>query len=93
MTHRLDRYLCRLIERYQRKGGGTKLLSVDCNFNPSCSEYAKQAIANFGAFRAMPLIARRLRRCNDRDLLEKIDDPLMTEPDTTALPKGSRKGV
>jgi putative component of membrane protein insertase Oxa1/YidC/SpoIIIJ protein YidD len=93
MTRYLDRYVCRWIEWYQRNGGGTELLSVNCNFKPSCSEYAKQAITSLGTFRALPLIARRLRRCNDRDLVEKKDDPFMTERDADTLATRSRESV
>jgi len=35
-----------------------------CRFNPSCSEYAIQAIQTHGAFRGSWLAAKRLLRCN-----------------------------
>jgi len=67
---------CRLIEAYQARGGGHHCFGIDCNFTPSCSEYARQAISRYGLLRALPLVVRRLRRCNHPDLVQKIDDPL-----------------
>lgn len=35
-----------------------------CIFSPTCSVYARQAIAKYGFIKAYPLIAARLIRCN-----------------------------
>ena len=35
-----------------------------CIFSPTCSAYARKAIAKYGFFAAYPLIAARLIRCN-----------------------------
>jgi len=35
-----------------------------CRFTPTCSEYARQAIATFGVGRGLLLAARRLLRCH-----------------------------
>ncbi|MDI6828344.1 MAG: membrane protein insertion efficiency factor YidD [Armatimonadota bacterium] len=35
-----------------------------CRFEPSCSEYAAQAILKYGPFRGMVLAIWRLLRCN-----------------------------
>jgi putative membrane protein insertion efficiency factor len=35
-----------------------------CRFEPSCSEYAHQAIVTFGAMRGVAMAARRLARCH-----------------------------
>jgi uncharacterized protein len=35
-----------------------------CRFEPSCSEYAHQAIATYGVMRGAALAARRLARCH-----------------------------
>ncbi len=35
-----------------------------CRFTPTCSEFARQAIATFGAGRGLVLAARRLLRCH-----------------------------
>jgi len=34
-----------------------------CRFEPSCSEYAHQAIAEYGLLRGVSMAARRLARC------------------------------
>lgn len=76
----LARLLVRAIERYQRAGGGRAKFLVDCNFEPSCSEYARQAIARHGAFNGMRLGARRICRCTDRDAVAKRHDPVPARP-------------
>jgi len=63
------------INWYQSRGGGKRYL-VSCNFTPSCSQYAREAMQVYGFFSAMPMIWRRLRRCNDRSMLHPIADPL-----------------
>jgi uncharacterized protein len=35
-----------------------------CRFEPSCSEYAHQAIATYGVMRGGAMAARRLARCH-----------------------------
>jgi uncharacterized protein len=37
-----------------------------CRYRPTCSEYAKQAIARHGAWRGSQLGLRRLGRCHPR---------------------------
>jgi len=39
------------------------LLPPACRFDPSCSEYADEALARHGAWRGSWLAARRLCRC------------------------------
>tara|TARA_B100001093_G_scaffold314122_2_gene299724 strand:- start:159 stop:407 length:249 start_codon:yes stop_codon:yes gene_type:complete len=68
---------CKIIKYYQSKGGGAKLLNIDCNFEPTCSEYAKQAIQAMGLFAAIPYIFNRLRRCNNPDKIEREIDPFV----------------
>ena len=70
-----------LINRYQRLGGGSKLFNTDCNFEPTCSEYAKQAIEAKGFYAAFPLIVNRLRRCNDPDKVGRDLDPFLENSD------------
>jgi hypothetical protein len=40
------------------------LLGAHCRFYPSCSEYAREAIARHGAARGVVLTARRIGRCH-----------------------------
>lgn len=67
-----------LIDAYQRWGGGERLL-VDCNFDPTCSEYAREAIQKHGVVKGMKYVSSRLRRCNDRDKLAPDFDPVPEE--------------
>jgi putative component of membrane protein insertase Oxa1/YidC/SpoIIIJ protein YidD len=70
------RLLIAAIDRYRAAGGGKRLLLVDCNFEPSCSLYARAAIQRFGAARGVAMAWRRLRRCTDRTRVDKIHDPV-----------------
>ena len=76
----LAKLLVRAIERYQRAGGGRAQFFVDCNFEPSCSEYARQAIVVHGALNGMRLGALRICRCNDRNAVAKRHDPVPARP-------------
>jgi putative membrane protein insertion efficiency factor len=40
------------------------LLGSNCRFAPSCSEYAREAIAKHGAARGTLLALRRIGRCH-----------------------------
>tara|TARA_B100001057_G_scaffold446262_1_gene484662 strand:- start:1455 stop:1688 length:234 start_codon:yes stop_codon:yes gene_type:complete len=71
-----NKLLIKLIRRYQNKGGGENLLFVDCNFEPSCSDYAILSLKKYNIFFAIRLILKRLKKCNQRDLVGKIKDPL-----------------
>jgi uncharacterized protein len=71
-----NKILIRLISKYQKKGGGENLLFVDCNFKPSCSEYAILSLKKYSIFFALKLILKRLKKCNQKDIVYKINDPL-----------------
>ncbi len=40
------------------------LLGVNCRYQPTCSEYAIEALRLHGAFRGTALAARRIARCH-----------------------------
>ena len=72
----MRKLLIRIIERYQNAGGGSKLLGVECNFSPSCSEYAKIAVTDHGIFSGIGISVGRIRRCRERDVPVKKSDPV-----------------
>jgi putative component of membrane protein insertase Oxa1/YidC/SpoIIIJ protein YidD len=80
--HAGQRLAVRAIERYQAGGGGRERLRVDCNFEPTCSEYTRQAITRFGLLRGVRLGWRRIRRCTDPDCVTPHPDPLPERYDT-----------
>lgn len=72
----IQRRLIALIEGYQRRGGGKRFFNTECNFEPSCSEYTRQALHKYGAWQGLRLGVRRIRACTDPDCVEKIHHPL-----------------
>ncbi len=67
------------IEAYQRRGGGARHFAVACNFTPTCSVYARQAIDECGFLHGARLALGRIRRCTVRDQVDTIDDPVPTD--------------
>lgn len=65
-----------LIRWYQNRGGSRVIFGVECNFEPSCSEYTRQAIVAFGLLPGLRFGWRRIRRCTDRDCVSKLHDPV-----------------
>ncbi len=61
----MKEFLIKIIEKYQKhislfledKG-------IKCKFYPSCSEYMKQAIIKYGAFKGVCLGIKRILKCN-----------------------------
>ena len=72
----LARLLVGLIERYQARGGGEALFNVACNFEPTCSEYMRQALLRHGAARGLRLGFARICRCTERDAVARRSDPV-----------------
>jgi len=58
----IDRLLIGSLRVYKR--WISPLLGPRCRFAPTCSEYAMEAIARFGAIRGGWLAARRIARCH-----------------------------
>ncbi|WP_123769543.1 membrane protein insertion efficiency factor YidD [Vulcaniibacterium tengchongense] len=58
----IDRLFIAALRGYKR--WISPLLGPRCRFHPTCSEYAMQAIARFGALKGGWLAARRLLRCH-----------------------------
>ena len=72
----LKRSIIQLIEKYQNRGGGKVLFGIDCNYSPSCSEYMKICINEYGLWGIYKGISRILR-CNNSDLADTIiDEPI-----------------
>jgi len=40
------------------------IIGANCRFEPSCSHYAVEALARYGAVRGTALAGRRILRCN-----------------------------
>ncbi len=62
----LSKLAIRCIKCYQQNGGGKELFYVDCNFTPSCSEYAKESLHRFGFCQGSFLTFKRISRCTQR---------------------------
>ena len=73
----IRRFIIKMINRYQKKGGGSRLLLVECNFNPSCSEYYKQALTKYGLIRGTLMVFNRIQRCNKANATIKTNDPVI----------------
>ena len=58
----LARVVVALIRVYQRLV--SPWFGSRCKYYPSCSEYAAQAVAQFGILRGLVLAGLRLLRCN-----------------------------
>ena len=58
----IDRLLISALRGYKR--WISPLLGPRCRFHPTCSEYAMQSIARFGALRGSAMAAWRVLRCH-----------------------------
>lgn len=77
--HLIKNLFTKLISIYQTNGGGKKFFFVECKFNPSCSEYTKQAIHMHGVLKGIILGHRRIKRCDSECVYELIYDPIPGE--------------
>lgn len=62
MNYLLKHLFLLLIRLYQ--GLLSPFLPNSCRFQPTCSEYAKQAFIKFGFFKGFRLAIRRISRCH-----------------------------
>jgi hypothetical protein len=62
MNYLLKHIFLLLIRLYQ--GLFSPFLPNSCRFQPTCSEYAKQAFIKYGFFKGFRLAIRRISRCH-----------------------------
>ena len=61
----MDKFLLKAIIFYQKHISlFLKSNGVQCKYEPSCSEYAKQAIKKYGTKKRSILAAKRILKCN-----------------------------
>lgn len=77
----LQNYIVKSIATHQAKQAGIGVYRVECNFEPSCSEYTKQAVIHFGVLKGVVLGVKRIKRCCNRDQVGIRHDPLITDGD------------
>ncbi|MGR5152416.1 membrane protein insertion efficiency factor YidD [Photobacterium swingsii] len=75
----LRRIALSMIDRYQRGGGSRHYFNLECNFEPTCSEYTRQAIERYGVYKGVVLGMKRIRRCSEPDCIHKVHDPVPDE--------------
>jgi putative membrane protein insertion efficiency factor len=63
----------------------SRLFPRRCKYEPTCSEYAAQAIARFGILRGLVLACWRLLRCNpfSHGGFDPVEDQRLFAPRTT----------
>lgn len=62
LSRALSRPLLALVRFYRLTL--SPLLGANCRFQPTCSEYAREALIRYGAFRGGWLALRRIGRCH-----------------------------
>ena len=77
----LQKFIVSMIDKHQAEHAGINAYRVECNFEPSCSEYTKQAVLHYGAVKGSLLGAKRIKRCCARDQVGTREDPLVLEGD------------
>ncbi len=61
----MKKFLIKIINFYQKFiSGYMGYIGVHCKFEPTCSEYTKQAIEKYGAIKGSILGLKRILRCN-----------------------------
>lgn len=82
----IDAVLIAILRAYKRFI--SPMLGPRCRFAPSCSEYAMEAIARFGALEGGWLALRRIGRCHP--LNPGGPDPVPEKTVTPTQPTGTR---
>jgi hypothetical protein len=83
MKKLLKNAVLKAIRNYQTTGGSVKHFATSCNFTPTCSHYTYQAVEHFGVLKGIRLGIKRIKRCNNRDCVVIINDPVpLTLPTT-----------
>ncbi len=84
----MSRVLIVVIRVYQRVI--SPLLGSRCKYYPSCSEYAAQALAEFGILRGLVLAGHRLLRCNpwSHGGFDPVDQQRLFKPRVSAPSAG-----
>ena len=62
---KIKKIFIKLINFYQKNiSKFLEYKNIRCKYYPSCSEYTKQAIEKYGAFKGSIIGAKRILRCN-----------------------------
>jgi len=70
------------------KLGISPFLGQNCRFYPSCSDYAAEAIREYGAVKGSALAARRLCKCHPWHPGGFDPVPIRTSDPSSATPRG-----
>ncbi|MBY8964200.1 membrane protein insertion efficiency factor YidD [Algiphilus sp.] len=70
----------RAIAAYRASGGGRRWFGIACNFEPTCSAFAEEAIRRHGLLHGLAMTWRRLRRCRVRDAVCVCIEPVPADP-------------
>lgn len=60
----MKKFLISLIKKYQKNISKTKPYGASCRFTPTCSQYAVEALDEWGVFIGLILSFLRILRCN-----------------------------
>ena len=61
----MKRFLIFVIEKYKKHiSPFLQMKGIRCKYFPTCSEYTKQAIIRYGAFKGIFLGLKRIIKCN-----------------------------
>ena len=63
---KMKKILIKIIEFYKKYISTylSNILNIHCKYEPTCSEYAKQAIEKYGAIKGSLLAMKRILKCN-----------------------------